>query len=493
MADRLHHRISRKQRLLRLFLFCALLAAAVRVSSQQSDSVVVTDDSTLWRVGIARFRSGDISTENAYLRSSIPLLIFDEIEQIEHHHVTATERDARARRLIARKIAEVEKSLASHYRSYDKARLSPGPGSSNMLERIKVEEKRLGNLEKLSIDAVEIPERKRVSMVEGNEERLLEPIIEHARHRADRLKLDWLVWGEIEQLDEYLFVRVTVYDANIDSTATYSTAGSREAIRDNIAPKLKEIRTAAIGREWGTLAIEVEPDAGRVELNDTYVGTGDQLIDPVFAGKHVIHIKAPGYSPHTEVIEIAGGEQKQVTIELAQRTGRDIRIESDPPGATAYLGSIKQGATPIEIKSPLEPTQLRLELDGYNTHQASVVPDLGGDITADLLPAIIDEPAVIKNRRMNLYRSIGAFALSVPIPMITLDWTNTLTEAYIRSIQSGSGGTTSQEGRRLYRGRMAAFSGYTAGLFVSGALFVNLVLDLLEYTDVVGLSTGYAR
>lgn len=59
---------------------------------------------------------------------------------------------------------------------------------------------------------------------------------------------------------------------------------------------------------------------------------------------------------------------------------RKVRIESDPPGATVYIGDKKAGAkgtTPVTLNLPTGETTVILEMDGYLAHIESVSVEAG--------------------------------------------------------------------------------------------------------------------
>ena len=85
------------------------------------------------------------------------------------------------------------------------------------------------------------------------------------------------------------------------------------------------------------------------------------------------------------------------------------------------------------------------------------------------------------------YRSLGWFALSVPIPLYLLDVANTVTGAVSDAFESGSHAEILND---LFNSRHLALSGYIAGMFLAGALFANMIVDLFDYVYVVGMRSG---
>jgi len=72
---------------------------------------------------------------------------------------------------------------------------------------------------------------------------------------------------------------------------------------------------------------------------------------------------------------------------------RTITIESDPPGALAYLNDVEVGRTPVSVPFTFYGTyDVRLELDGYQTLQTTAKAEAplweapGPDLIAEALP-----------------------------------------------------------------------------------------------------------
>ncbi len=71
-----------------------------------------TDPAATWRVGITRFKGIDLSSENDYLRESLPLLILDGLSGIATHRYSAAEKAVYQRKIVADALQAAEESLS---------------------------------------------------------------------------------------------------------------------------------------------------------------------------------------------------------------------------------------------------------------------------------------------------------------------------------------------------------------------------------------------
>jgi len=81
-------------------------------SAAASPTAPPTDPSTTWRVGVTLFKGIDLSSENDYLRESLPLLILDGLSGIATHRYTASERAIYQRTIVADALQAAEVSLS---------------------------------------------------------------------------------------------------------------------------------------------------------------------------------------------------------------------------------------------------------------------------------------------------------------------------------------------------------------------------------------------
>ena len=448
---------------------------------------ILEDSRSDWKVGVAEFSGASLHRENGYLLSSLPLLLRDRLEFVESHTIGEDESERRAVQIVDRSRRREREELADLFKTYDLLYLSHGSGDSQrdaVVVRIEEAQQRLNEANERMASDVSVPERLPVTFVGGSDSRLLPAVDTNPARRAREFELDLLVFGSIEQLADFLYIEIVLFESAGGGIDIHGTAGSRESVQERVS-ELGNLTVSAIaGEGWGRIEIAA-PSDGRVWLDGRYMGTGSRTVAVVALGEHRLSLATPGFESAEYLIQVTEGETTNIVAEPGSAIGDRLTLDSEPSNATVYLGSVWNGATPNSIVMPLEPAQITLTLPGYWEHRLPVHPSESQTSVIRMTPNFVEHSAVVASRRSVFYQSLGWFAVSVPIPLLMLDVTNQLTGA----INSG-GVSDPGERNRLILQRTVAFSGYVGGMFLAGSLLVNLVIDLLEYVDVVGLTTG---
>lgn len=93
------------------------------------------------------------------------------------------------------------------------------------------------------------------------------------------------------------------------------------------------------------------------------------------AGEHSLDVYLPGYEQVRQTVRIEGGEELKLKLRLQKARSKMSRLSltSTPRGASAYLGSVKIGKTPIKgILFKPGRAVLRLVLEGYPPYEVPV-------------------------------------------------------------------------------------------------------------------------
>ena len=96
-----------------------------------------------------------------------------------------------------------------------------------------------------------------------------------------------------------------------------------------------------------------------------------------------------------------------------------------------------------------------------------------------LRKALLDEPAWLEKKRDTFYISLGLWFVSLPFPIFLYGYAVDNAEAALRSVPGSS------QYQQFYRQTELTYYAYGATLFVSIALFVKMLNDLIEYVDYV--------
>ncbi|HOV62984.1 MAG TPA: hypothetical protein PLG43_03765, partial [Spirochaetia bacterium] len=127
--------------------------------------------------------------------------------------------------------------------------------------------------------------------------------------------------------------------------------------------------------------------------------------------------------------------------------------------------------SPLFISDPLEGDLIRIQKDGYQP--VIISPFENQDVRITLTPERADSRELVAKKRTTFYRAFGLFALSVPLPVFSYGLSSDYAQAYSRTI--------GPDKDRLYSISMGMYSAYLGGLFISGSLFIDMAVKLIDY------------
>lgn len=118
---------------------------------------------------------------------------------------------------------------------------------------------------------------------------------------------------------------------------------------DEGGAEIPEERRAEVERDLATLAtriatirIEVNVPGAEIAVNDRPLGRAPIAPALVAAGTVRVHASKTGYEPRTEVMQLAGGDERVVRIELA-KIAREVIVEREGVPTAAVIGWIATG------------------------------------------------------------------------------------------------------------------------------------------------------
>lgn len=141
----------------------------------------------------------------------------------------------------------------------------------------------------------------------------------------------------------------------------------------------------------GRLLVVVDPAVDAVvTVDEGQVGKapfGPIELEP---GPHAVRVEAERFLPFTGIIEMAGLDQlENFNVQLVPRWA-DVRIESEPPGATIFAGDEEVGVTPATIELLEGSHEVSLSKEGFSAWDGTVV---AAPNVAQQLPLITLDPA----------------------------------------------------------------------------------------------------
>ncbi len=106
------------------------------------------------------------------------------------------------------------------------------------------------------------------------------------------------------------------------------------------------------------------PSGAQVYLNDEYQGT-TPLTLMLLPGNYRVTLKKEGYLDYSTNIVVQEGRDREYTFNLQPAYG-NLRIETEPRGASVYLDGTYRGLTPLILYNiPAKTYQLRIVYSGY--------------------------------------------------------------------------------------------------------------------------------
>lgn len=165
------------------------------------------------------------------------------------------------------------------------------------------------------------------------------------------------------------------------------------AVAQLLAPP--SVLRAVPGPADGTLALDSEPSGATVSVDGEARGrTPLELVAHEQAASHQVVLALAGYRPLEQTVELAPGEQDQLTLAL-EPLPATLALDSDPSGATVQLDGRDAGQTPTSIDDlPAGQHELALALDGYTPWSGAVELKPGDSATRtvrlEALPAALE-------------------------------------------------------------------------------------------------------
>ena len=147
----------------------------------------------------------------------------------------------------------------------------------------------------------------------------------------------------------------------------------------------------AMRKKPGRLHVQVEPEVEAiVTVNQSQVGKapfGPVELEP---GNHMIEIESERFLPFKGVVDMPGLDKDEYySVQLVPRWA-EVRIESEPPGASILAGDAEVGVTPATIELLEGTHDLTLAKDGFAAWDGAVVAEPN---VAQQLPLIALQPA----------------------------------------------------------------------------------------------------
>lgn len=449
-----------------------LMCCGTPLSAQTAEGdlfALPVDAQTNWTIGITRLKEVNLSEENVYLASSLPLLLQEQLVGVKIHRFTAEEINAYRQAIINLELKKQIESLLVLQKKRDEDLFNEtkdyrirkiiadfDTSSAKIRTRIKF-------LRGLDPEKIPFKNEKEIMMkdVDG---RLFPPPDFSALRYAGEINVDVIVWGSIEEIQGYLYCEFNFFERVMEKNIfQIKAAGTRDELFEIIMEKMTDCITALLGHEWASVLIDVDPVNSFIKQDGKLLGMGTVEIRYHDPGVLRVQISAPGFETVEREIALEKGTESVVEIKLTEKNEDFVLIQSIPPGASVYLDSLWAGTTPLILERQYMLSRLTLSLEGFHDEYFRLGPESPPAALIPLVKSVIDLGQFQDAKRDRFYSSLAAFLISLPFPVFSynmaLDYrsSNRIPEWEFFSVT------------------------YFWTFFISGALLVNSIIDLLRY------------
>ncbi|WP_455381107.1 PEGA domain-containing protein [Salinispira pacifica] len=470
-----------------LYTFLVFTAAGQPlIYAADAAETVPVDTRKEWTIGFSEFDTSGLSSDFAYLASSIPQLLAGNLQAVGDHTLSSSEKSARARSVLQDALFAAGKSLSDLVKQRDQLLFSTADSVTlpkqyrDVDAQIEAARRRLSFLQGVDPASIEIEGVKPVVFWSGMQEgKLLPAAGARPAALADANSLQMLVYGSITVQAGLAYLDVYGYDAVLDRVDYHkSYAGRPEQLYDWVEFATEELSGYLLGRDWANLAVRTAPASAAIEVDGTLVGYGTADLKYIKPGRHTVTAAEAGYARQEREVDLPAAKTTSITIPLGSPAGGSSSIKSTPSDADVYVGSIWVGKTPVTVPLPIQPEEVRISKKGYLDSHFLLSPEGPESVDRVLMSAAIDWSKEIETRRDRFYTHLGWFLLSVPVPVILNGlYQNELVAASSPDFASLSPQT---QHRVIVTGNALYYAAWGTA-FLSGGLLVNAIISLVDY------------
>lgn len=440
----------------------------------QSDEVLVA---------FAELSGEELSREYDYLRSSIPRVILQRVEVLGEHQLPVAEEESLRRRLFDEAVASLGVDLDALLAERDDIVFSEATRDDRRALYVEIEKEiddlreRIDALLQASPGLVELIEPKTIRY--RREEPGLLPAGRRLAVLAGENSADFVIGGALEEREGYIFLEMEGYNAITGERVPLGgTAGRVEEIYDLLDPVVDEIATLLLGRSWGRLEVATGLDDALILVEGQAAGFGRAELSYLEPGNTKVRVVLGGEQIFETDVVVEPYGSVLVAPELSLPEGERITLVSEPPGADVYVDSIWTGRTPLLLDRPLTPTTAILSKEDYLRGRVLLGPGSPEVVNKPLVEDILDWEERIQTRRDSFYRSLGWFAVSLPLPILLNGMYSNVASLYVDGRPPGLTDNASDE----LVGRANTLLWATRGTAaLSVGLFVNMTVQLARY------------
>ncbi|QEN07457.1 PEGA domain-containing protein [Oceanispirochaeta crateris] len=482
-------------RLYLLFLFNFPIFSQVLI-----DSSLLTIQKDSWNIGINRFSGTNLAKQQEYLLTSLPLLLKEEISDIDNHKVSTDERQHMIDQYVQDQIISVEKSISLIHNQRDKLLFSEDDEKEKKklydgFTQEIIEKKELLELWKmLDPEKIQIQESLDVTIKNQEDENnlLLQPRSRIQQYMENE-DLNLLISGSVEKLDDSFYLGFSCYQAGKEDPLLSINRLVAEENLDSILLDISvDLRTIILGRSWSGLNVTVTPSDAIIQIDGETHGVGSLNTKVLEPGYVTLTIKESGYQSYSNQLYLSPENTQTLNIDLLPGETESLYVFSDPPDSDVHIGALWIGKTPLFTPKPTQEELLRISKENYMPFYISTEEISSDSISVDLETYLYTKEKRLKDAKSAFYRSLGWFTLSVGVPLILSGIYQNLDNRYYNyALDYNSTGDSDSYTKAMESKNQAdiVYYSFWGGIALSGTLFINNMFKLYDYLRAAEEST----
>lgn len=479
----------------RLLVFVTLLTLTTPLLAKKKVDYIETlslkETRKEWSIGVAFFSTENISLENQYLASSIPLKIFTTLLEYENHLLSPEEKIKYGERIIqqtqenlSKEAAELQKSLdLLDFEGMKKSIENPRRTKEwDILQKWEELDQKNQFLKDFSVEEIQFDHQRTIKMIqEGEGQQLLRPVVANRQRQVAKDKdADLLIYGQMEELAGYIYYRIYGYNYILDKIVfDVEGGGTPENMEDQVAEQLKDLITVVVGHSWSNLVIDATPMTASIKIDDFASGTGVYRNNSIEPGRYTLMVEAPGYIGEEIELILKPKETKTLTVALIRNTAPPMVINTFPPNADLYISSLWVGATPFLVEKGGVEEPIMVKKKGYLDLVSVLNPQEGGHMDFVLKSTAFNREDYLKQKRMDFYFNIAGLAVSIPMAILAGGYR----DRFLNSIPEPTS-TNAVQRQELIFGYKAMNTIFSVSIVLNIMMATGLIVDMIDYIKV---------
>lgn len=473
-----------------LFLSLVFSASLFAAEENYIETLNLKDSATDWNVAVSYFSTQNISLENQYLASSLPLKIYTTILNYQTHTLSAEERAGyaaeiidNARQTLLKEASDLRKSFDEFdFETVDSVALQTRQTKQwELLQKRETLDKKFLYLKEFSPAEMNIAEERNIVVLrESDSQELCAPVKDKWKQFATEKKADLLIFGRLEEMAGYIYYRIAAYSAVLDKMVFEAEGGgSPDKIESQVDLHIRDLITVVIGHPWTDFTVSVMPVTASIQIGTEYSGSGVYRNNSMKPGTYIMTVEAPGYVGEEIELVLNPKETKTLSVALIRNPVPPVVVNTFPPGADVYLSSLWVGATPFLIENGGIDEPLMLKKEGYLDLVSSLNPESGNKMDFVLKSTAYDIDSYMKSKRKDFYFNIAGLALSIPMAILSSGYQT----RFLNSIPEATEDNAVQRQQIIF-GYKAMTTVLSVSIVLNAIMATGLIVDMIDYVKV---------